>query len=113
MIYFIFGFVILALIPLILRVRKIITTRNYIELMIKTAWNRQQLYDVNNLVEKDNFTLAMLRDIFFNEENDFDKYRLLLGVLRSMNDNIISDKKKFQNFKNEFILYGKGKGWAA
>ena len=85
--------------------------RNYIENLIKRTWNRYNS-DNTNLNDRDDHALRMLSEFCYADDINFDRYRLMLGVLRSLHDDIVIDKKKLEKFKIEYIIFGRTNKWA-
>ena len=78
---------------------------------IETNIKIQRWLMINEKQSKiDAATLKLLQETFC-VDIDKDMYSVFRGVVYILHDDIMFDKKKLEDFKNEYFEYGKSHGW--
>lgn len=89
------------------RTRNILKANKIMEDTIRRSWVE---LGATTPEKQDEIALNMMRAAFSSIKN-FNEYRLALGALRSLSNDIVKDKYKLEEFKKEFYAYGALMGW--
>lgn len=95
------------LLPILERRRLISEINKAMEDSIRVCWKKFDLVDPK---DRDNMALQMMRELCTTMQSR-EQYRLVLGAIRSLSEDIVKDKQRLEKFKKSVLLYGCSKGW--
>lgn len=90
-----------------LRTKKILKANKIMEDSIRHYWT---ILGATTPEDQDDIALNMMQGAFSSIKS-FDEYRLALGCIRSLSNDIVKDKQRLKEFKKEFYAYGALMGW--
>ncbi|MCI6939851.1 hypothetical protein [Desulfovibrio piger] len=101
-------FLFILILVIMLRSRTILKANKIMEDAIRRCWVEA---GASTPKEQDDIALNMMRTACFSAEN-LNQYRLALGAIRSLSNDIVKDKYRLNEFKREFYAYGVLMGWS-